>query len=134
MRQWSPSPITQDPVLGRDAMATVFRIPQLDWHIVVVAPDELLTSAADRLSVAMAWWSAVLLIVAVSSLLGLLHVFVARPIARLTNDLASRDDDRSISPAILDRDDEIGELAKEFYRRNQQLAEAAQKQSCRGFS
>lgn len=116
--------LDDDPLLGQRALAMMICVPEIAWRVVVVVPEQELTAASDRLSSVMAWWSGGLL-VSVIVLLGLiLHALVTRPIARLTRAIDSDAAD-PLPDSVLQRGDEIGELARRFEQRSTQLAEAA---------
>jgi signal transduction histidine kinase/CheY-like chemotaxis protein len=117
--------LVDDPVLGEDAVALVFRVPSLSWQVVVAVPEAQLTAGSDRLSVTMAIWSAMLLLLVVIILGVVIHFQLTRPIARLSHNLEEASGTDRLDPQIVGRTDEIGELARRFQIRGEQLARAA---------
>ncbi|WP_432532068.1 PAS domain-containing protein [Shewanella sp. GXUN23E] len=127
---WPGSPLeltsftlTKDPVLGTQAMASVFLMPDTLWQVIVVTPLDALGQEAKGIAGKVGLLLVVIQFLALTMLFWVLHRLLVSPLSRMAQALY-QDKPEQLEIEASKRQDEIGKLASAIVSRQQQLETA----------
>ncbi|WP_299789102.1 PAS domain-containing protein [uncultured Shewanella sp.] len=109
-----------DPILGEPTLVSVFLMPKTFWKIVLVTPLSSLNDKANIIAARMGLYLLLMQLAALILLFILQHKLFIRPISRMVNALQGNQVAKLELEAAISKD-ELGQLARAFISRNQQL-------------
>lgn len=113
----------EDPIDGKPALATIFRVPDSYWKVVFINPLSAATTVADKLSFVIVAASAALVFFVLIGALLVVNTGVVLPVSQLTHAVQQVQSGNLDAKVKITKRDEFGELANGFNTMTEQLGE-----------